>query len=73
MSTVEPDTLVPDKFVAAEFNISKMGLWRWTNDPALGFPPQIKIRNRNFRSRRALEDFKARMMRQAIAARADAA
>jgi hypothetical protein len=67
--TPEPDTLVPDRQVANEFGITLMGIWRWTNDPGLGFPPQIKIRNRNFRSRRALEEFKRRMMRQAIAAR----
>ena len=35
----------------------------------LGFPPPVKIRNRNFRSRRAIEEFKIRMMRAAITQR----
>jgi hypothetical protein len=73
--TVEPPTgdLVPDPQVWRELGITSMTLWRWTHDPKLGFPPAIKIRNRNFRSRRALEDFKCRMLRQSIAARGEAA
>jgi len=42
----------------------------WGKDPNLGFPPKIKIRQHNFRSRRALEEFKERMVAQAIKARA---
>jgi hypothetical protein len=52
--------LVPDPIVCAEFGISPMTLYRWTNDPALGFPPKIKIKTRNYRSRKALEAFKKR-------------
>lgn len=66
-----PDHLVPDPIVATEFYTTLMGLYRWTNDPNLHFPPAIKIRNRNFRSRRAIEEFKARMMRAAITKRAE--
>jgi hypothetical protein len=67
------DGLVADPAVAMEFgNISLMTLYRWTNDPTLGFPPPIKIRTKNFRSRRALDDFKARLMRDAISKRAEA-
>jgi hypothetical protein len=65
-SSPAPDHLVPDPIVAAEFYTTLMGLYRWTHDTKLGFPPAIKIRNRNFRSRRAIEDFKVRMMRAAI-------
>jgi hypothetical protein len=61
-----PDELVPDPQVCREFNITSMSLHRWTNDPALDFPPKIKIRDRNFRSRKQLEAFKARMVRQAL-------
>jgi hypothetical protein len=43
-----------------------MAMWRWTHDQSLGFPPPIKIRNRNFRSRRALEDFKQNLLRKAL-------
>jgi hypothetical protein len=64
-----PDELVPDPNVAGEFNVSLMTLWRWTRDPALDFPPLISIRGRNFRSRRLIEQFKERLMRQAITER----
>lgn len=60
-----PDELVPDPQVWREFGISSMSGWRWTKDPNLGFPPAIKIRTRCFRSRRALEQFKERVMRSA--------
>jgi hypothetical protein len=71
-SDTTPDTLVPDPVVAAEFGVTLMTLWRWTHDPKLEFPAQIKIRRRNFRSRRQLEQFKYRMLRTAIGQRADA-
>ncbi len=68
-----PDQLVPDPIVATEFGgVALMTLYRWTNDPTLGFPPPIKIRNKNFRSRYALEEFKARIVRSAIAQRGEA-
>ena len=66
-----PDQWVPDPLIAKEFHTTLMGLYRWTHDAKLGFPPPIKIRNRNFRSRRAIEEFKARMMRAAITQRAE--
>jgi hypothetical protein len=66
------DSLVPDPVVWREFGISSMTGWRWDRDPELQFPPAIQIRGRNFRSRRALEEFKARMMRSAIAKREEA-
>jgi hypothetical protein len=59
------DELVPDPVVWRELGITNMTLWRWDRDPTLDFLPPIKIRNRNFRSRRQLEEFKARMIRQA--------
>jgi hypothetical protein len=63
------DTFVADPTVAKEFGVSLMSLWRWSQDKHLNFPAAIKIRNRNFRSRRALEAFKSRMMLKAIAER----
>jgi hypothetical protein len=59
--------LVPDPQVCREFGVTSMTLWRWDEDPALNFPPPIRIRKRKFRSRRALDEFKHRMMRDAIA------
>lgn len=68
-----PVQLVRDTIVAKEFgDVSLMTLYRWTNDPKLEFPPPIKIRNKNFRCRRALEEFKVRMMRSAVAHRVEA-
>jgi predicted DNA-binding transcriptional regulator AlpA len=62
----EPDPLVPDATVAEELGTTVMTLWRRSNDPDEGFPPPIKIGNRNFRSRRALEAYKARKVREAM-------
>ena len=57
---------MPDPIVAREFNITLMSLWRWDRDKALGFPKAVKIRERNFRSRREIEAFKERMFRRAL-------
>ena len=65
----EPDELVPDPKVCREFNVSAMTLWRWDRDPQLaqlGWPAPIEIRRRKFRSRKQLEAFKARMLRNAL-------
>jgi hypothetical protein len=67
---MEPDSLVPDPKVWKEFGICSMTLFRWTNDPELGFPQPIKINGRCYRIRRELEEFKQRMLRRAIAERA---
>ena len=61
------DVLVPDPIVWKELGITSMSLHRWSRDPDLGFPPAIKVRNHNFRSRRLLEEFKASLLRKAIA------
>jgi len=63
----QPDTLVPDPQICAEFGVSAMTLWRWDRDPELQFPARISIRGRNFRSRKEIEKFKARLLRGAIA------
>jgi hypothetical protein len=69
--TIDPDQFVPDPKVRREFDITEMTLHRWDNDEALGFPPKIKIRGRNFRSRLALEAFKTTMLRRAIVAKSE--
>jgi hypothetical protein len=66
----EPDELIPDPEVCREFSISSMTLWRWDHDIELDFPPPIVIRRRKFRIRRQLEEFRRRMLRNAIAQRA---
>lgn len=62
----EPDQLVPDPVVCKEIGVTSMTLWRYDHDPELNFPAAIKIRSRNFRSRRLLEAWKTRMLRRAI-------
>ena len=67
----EPDSLVADPEVAKELgNVSLMTIWRWSHNTALGFPVAVKIGRFNYRSRRKLEEFKARLVRDAIARRA---
>jgi|1185.fasta_scaffold36600_2 hypothetical protein len=66
MSDDTPDEFVPDPQVRRELNINPMRLHRWERDPRLNFPPKIKIRGHNFRSRKAVEDFKQRMISVAI-------
>jgi hypothetical protein len=61
-----PEELVPDPQVWREFGVTPMTGHRWTNDPNLGFPQKIKIRERNFCSRKQIEAFKRRMLRQAL-------
>jgi hypothetical protein len=62
----QSDEWVPDPQVLREFNISSMTLHRWDNDPTLGFPPKYTIRRHNFRSRKALEEFKRRVIETAL-------
>jgi hypothetical protein len=65
----ERDVLVPDPVVRQELGgISEMTLFRYDKDAelkALGFPPKITIRNRNYRSRKHLEAFKTELIRRA--------
>jgi len=62
------DEFVPDTMVCREFGVSRYTLKRWTDNPTLGFPRPIKITSngRNFRSRRELDAFKQRVMRERI-------
>jgi hypothetical protein len=67
-----PDQFVADPDVAVELGVSLMTIWRYDQSPeleALGWPAKIKINKRNFRSRRQLENFKANILRRAMAER----
>jgi hypothetical protein len=66
----KPDALVSDPQVCREFGVSPMTLWRWDRAPDMNFPPRVVIGRRNYRSRKALEKFKARLLRAAVARRA---
>ena len=66
----DADRLVPDPEVWRELGITSMSGFRWERDPDLDFPPKIKVRGRNFRSRRMLEAFKEKLIRKALTDRA---
>ncbi len=67
--TLPIDEFVPDPVVCREFHITIMTLWRWSHNQKMGFPPQVKVGGRNYRSRQALETFKAKALAEAIEAR----
>jgi hypothetical protein len=72
-TTVSPsdgfDELVPDRQMRKELgDPSEMTITRWEADASLDFPMRVTIRGRNFRVRRELEAFKARMIANAISA-----
>jgi hypothetical protein len=68
--TVEPTTetlavydqcrLVPDRLVAERYGRSTKTIERWGNDPELGFPPCIYLRNRRHRDAAALDAWDAK-------------
>lgn len=68
-SKIQYDELVPDPDVWRELNVTSMTGYRYTRDPNLNFPPPIKIRNRNFRSRALLEEWKAGLLQLALSKR----
>ncbi|TXN27149.1 transcriptional regulator [Methylobacterium sp. WL19] len=42
------------------YGVSDMTLWRWENDPALGFPKPIRINGRRYWRIADLQAFEAR-------------
>ena len=61
------EEFVPDPQVWREFGVTRQTLNRWDQDNKLNFPPRVKIGAHNYRSRRQLEEFKAALLRAAIA------
>jgi hypothetical protein len=51
------DELLPDPLVAKRYNVSTRTLPRWDGNPALGFPPPIRINQRKYRRVRDLEQW----------------
>jgi hypothetical protein len=65
MPADEPDQFVPDAQVRRELgNVTLTTLRKWERIPDLNFPPVIRIMERNYRSRRQLEEFKAAAIRR---------
>jgi predicted DNA-binding transcriptional regulator AlpA len=64
--TVIPTDLIPKPTVAREFNVSGRTVSRWMEDKDLGFPAPIRLRNRLYFARSALEEWKANRIRASI-------
>ena len=61
------DVLVPvTPDVAGEFDRNPRTIKRWIGDPKIGFPAPIRINSRLYVSRRALEEFKRRLLATAL-------
>ena len=57
--------LITDARVRERFGKSQRTIDRWSQDPALGFPPPVYIRGRKFRDIGAIEAFEARLIASA--------
>lgn len=65
--------LISDTKVRRELSISRMTIHRWDRDPrmtALGWPVRQHFNGRNYRDAEQYEQFRARLVREAIARRA---
>jgi hypothetical protein len=51
--------LLPEAQVAERYSVTTVTLWRWDNDPDLGFPKPIRIRKRKYRDESELDAFDA--------------
>jgi predicted DNA-binding transcriptional regulator AlpA len=54
------DELLPATPTRKRYGVSDMTLWRWENDPALGFPKPIRINGRRYWRIADLQAFEAR-------------
>jgi hypothetical protein len=64
------DILVPDHIARAELgNLTAMSFYRRDSHPEADWPKKIKWHGRNYRSRAALENFKSKLLAQALKAR----
>ena len=55
-----PDDLIPDPQVAKRYKVHLRTVARWDKNPAMGFPPAVKINRRKYRHRSELEEFERR-------------
>jgi len=62
------ETLVPITDIAKEFCRCARTVKRWIADPEIGFPTPIRLNNRLYVNRTALEDFKRRLLSAALPA-----
>jgi hypothetical protein len=65
----EVGPLIADPEMLRDLSISAMTAWRWDHTAVMaqmGWPPPIRIGRYKYRSKRAYEAFKARLVREAI-------
>jgi predicted DNA-binding transcriptional regulator AlpA len=62
----EPANLIPKPALAREFGVSSRTVSRWMADPSLSFPRPIRLRNRLYFARLALEEWKTARVRASI-------
>jgi predicted DNA-binding transcriptional regulator AlpA len=64
--TSTPNDLIPKPAIARELGVSSRTVSRWMADPALEFPRPIRLRNRLYFARTALEEWKTARVRASI-------
>jgi predicted DNA-binding transcriptional regulator AlpA len=62
----ETSNLVPKPALARELGVCNRTISRWMADPALAFPRPIRLRNRLYFARPALEAWKTARVRASI-------
>ena len=66
MPDTEPNSYLSAKQTRHRFgDVCDMTLWRWIKDPALGFPPPLRINGRRFWKVADLERWEAVRMHEA--------
>lgn len=65
MNTTQTD-LIPKPAIARELGVSSRTVSRWMADPALAFPRPIRLRNRLYFPRPALEEWKTARVRASM-------
>jgi predicted DNA-binding transcriptional regulator AlpA len=62
----EPSKLIPKPALARELGVSSRTISRWMSDSALAFPRPIRLRNRLYFARLALDEWKTARVRASI-------
>jgi predicted DNA-binding transcriptional regulator AlpA len=64
--TSTSNDLIPKPAIARELGVSSRTVSRWMADPAIAFPRPIRLRNRLYFARSALEAWKSARIRASI-------
>jgi hypothetical protein len=67
MSNEPRPKLLPDPKVAARYDVHTRTIKRWDKNPALNFPPAIKINDRSYRDVAQLDSWDLQNSREAAA------